>query len=37
MTIRLTWKRVVLTLTALFAAGMLYAWSGAFNVAASSA
>ena len=36
MTIRLTWKRVVLTLTALFAAGMLYAWSGAFNVAASS-
>ena len=36
MTIRLTAKRISLTLAALFAAGMLYAWSGAFNVAASS-
>ena len=36
MTIRITWKRFLLTVTALFAAGMLYAWSGAFNVAASS-
>nr|WP_093333431.1 c-type cytochrome [Sphingomonas rubra] len=36
MTITITWKRALATLTALFAAGMLYAWSGAFNVAASS-
>lgn len=36
MTIRLTWKRVAATLFGLFAAGMLFAWSGLFNVAASS-
>lgn len=36
MTIRLTWKRVVVTLLGLFALGMAYAWSGLFNVAASS-
>lgn len=36
MTIRVTWKRVVLTLAALFAAGMLYGWSGLVPVAASS-
>lgn len=36
MTIRLTWKRVILTLLGLFALGMAYAWSGLFNVAASS-
>jgi len=36
VTIRITWARALATLTALFAAGMLYAWSGAFNVAASS-
>lgn len=36
MTIRLTWKRVVATLAALAAAGLLFAWSGIFNIAASS-
>ncbi|PZO76684.1 MAG: cytochrome C [Sphingomonas hengshuiensis] len=36
MTIRLTWKRVVVTLLGIFALGMAYAWSGLFNVAASS-
>ncbi len=36
MTLRLTWKRVIVTLIGLFALGMAYAWSGAFNVAASS-
>ncbi|WP_315760507.1 c-type cytochrome [Sphingomonas sp. Y38-1Y] len=36
MTIRITWKRVVAVLAALFAAGMLFAWSGLFQVAASS-
>ncbi len=36
MTIRLTWKRVIVTLIGLFALGMAYAWSGLFNVAASS-
>ncbi|KQN40627.1 cytochrome C [Sphingomonas sp. Leaf407] len=36
MTIRLTWKRVIVTLLGIFALGMAYAWSGAFNVAASS-
>jgi cytochrome c553 len=36
MTIRLTWRRVVGAMVALAAAGMLFAWSGLFNVAASS-
>ncbi|KQM13248.1 cytochrome C [Sphingomonas sp. Leaf24] len=36
MTIRLTWKRVIVTLLGLFALGMAFAWSGLFNVAASS-
>lgn len=36
MTIRITWKRVVLTLLAIFAAGMAFGWSGLFQVAASS-
>lgn len=36
MTIRITWARAVATLLALGAAGMLFAWSGIFNIAASS-
>ncbi|KTT73757.1 c-type cytochrome [Sphingomonas endophytica] len=36
MTIRLTWKRVLATLAGLAAAGLLFAWSGIFNIAASS-
>ncbi|RVT93005.1 c-type cytochrome [Sphingomonas crocodyli] len=36
MTIRLSWKRVVLVLVGLLAAGMLFAWSGAMQVSASS-
>ncbi|PCD03153.1 cytochrome C [Sphingomonas spermidinifaciens] len=36
MTIRITWKRVLLALLAIFAAGMAFAWSGLFQVAASS-
>jgi cytochrome c553 len=36
MTIRLTWKRLLLGLVTLAAAGMLFAWSGLFNIAASS-
>ena len=36
MTIRLTWKRVIVTLLGIFAFGMAFAWSGLFNVAASS-
>lgn len=36
MTIRITWQRVLLTFAALFAAGMLFAWSGLFQIAASS-
>lgn len=36
MTIRLTWKRVIVTLLGIFALGMAFAWSGLFNVAASS-
>lgn len=36
MTIRLTWARIACTAIALAAAGMLFAWSGVFNVAASS-
>lgn len=36
MTIRLTWTRVIVALIGLFALGMVYAWSGLFNVAASS-
>jgi cytochrome c553 len=36
LTIRITWKRVVLVLLAIFAAGMAFAWSGLFQIAASS-
>lgn len=36
MTIRITRKRVVATLVGLAAAGLLFAWSGIFNIAASS-
>lgn len=36
MTIRLTWKRLVLGLLALGALGMVFAWSGLFPIAASS-
>lgn len=36
MPIRLTWKRVIVSLLGLAAFGMAFAWSGIFNVAASS-
>ncbi len=36
MTIRITWARAVAALVALAAAGLLFAWSGVFNIAASS-
>ena len=36
MTIRLTWARVALSVLTLVVAGMLFAWSGVFNIAASS-
>ena len=36
MTIRLTWKRVVAGLLGIVLAGLLFAWSGVFNIAASS-
>jgi cytochrome c553 len=36
VTIRLTWKRVIVSLLGLAAFGMAFAWSGIFNVAASS-
>ncbi len=36
MTIRITWLRAILTLVLLGAAGMLFAWSGVMNLAASS-
>lgn len=36
MTIRITWLRAAIALAAIGAAGMLFAWSGLFNVAASS-
>ena len=36
MTIRLTWQRIVAGAIAIAAAGMLFAWSGIFNIAASS-
>ena len=36
MTIRITWKRVIVTLIGLFALGMAFAWSGVMNLAASS-
>ncbi|NJC33932.1 cytochrome c553 [Sphingomonas jejuensis] len=36
MTIRVTWRRALVALLTLAAAGMLFAWSGIFNVAASS-
>lgn len=36
MTIRITWARVVATLVGLGLAGLLFAWSGLFNIAASS-
>ncbi len=36
MTIRITWRRAIATLVGLAAVGMLFAWSGLFNIAASS-
>ncbi|RXD05791.1 c-type cytochrome [Sphingomonas sp. UV9] len=36
MTIRITWARAVATFVALALAGLLFAWSGVFNIAASS-
>ncbi|MBS7457230.1 c-type cytochrome [Coralloluteibacterium stylophorae] len=36
MTLRITWKRALLTLFALAVFGMAVAWSGAINIAASS-
>ena len=36
MTIRITWARAVAAIVALILAGLLFAWSGLFNVAASS-
>lgn len=36
MTIRITWRRALLTLAGLALAGLLFAWSGLFNVAAST-
>jgi len=36
MTIRITWARAVATLVGLAVAGLLFAWSGVFNIAASS-
>jgi Cytochrome c553 len=36
MTVRITWKRAIVTVVALAAAGILFAWSGLFQIAASS-
>ncbi|TYC90426.1 c-type cytochrome [Novosphingobium sp. BW1] len=36
MTLRLTWKRVLASLAALAAAGLLFAWSGLFPLAATT-
>ncbi|KQN92814.1 cytochrome C [Sphingomonas sp. Leaf231] len=36
MTIRVTWRRAITALAMLAAAGLLFAWSGIFNIAASS-
>jgi cytochrome c553 len=36
MIIRITWTRAIATLVGLGAAGLLFAWSGIFNIAASS-
>ncbi|WP_085808852.1 c-type cytochrome [Sphingomonas sp. TZW2008] len=36
MTIRITWARAIATLVGLALAGLLFAWSGVFNIAASS-
>ena len=36
MTIRITWARAAATIVALALAGLLFAWSGVFNIAASS-
>nr|WP_314466616.1 c-type cytochrome [uncultured Novosphingobium sp.] len=36
MTVKLTWKRLILALLTLFALGMGFAWSGLFPIAASS-
>jgi cytochrome c553 len=36
MTVRLTWMRAIVALLGVGAAGMLFAWSGIFNIAASS-
>jgi len=36
MTIRITWARAIAAIVALIVAGLLFSWSGVFNVAASS-
>ena len=36
MTIRITWARAAAAILALALAGLLFAWSGVFNIAASS-
>ena len=36
MTLRLTWKRVIVTLAGLVLAGLLFAWSGLMQISASS-
>ncbi|WP_334009700.1 hypothetical protein [Sphingomonas aerolata] len=36
MTIRITWARAIAAIVALALAGLLFAWSGVFNIAASS-
>lgn len=36
MIIRITWKRAIIAVSLLFAAGMLFAWSGVMQVSASS-
>ena len=36
MTIRITWARAAVAIVALALAGLLFAWSGVFNIAASS-
>ncbi len=36
MTIRITWARAIAAIVALAIAGLLFAWSGVFNIAASS-
>ncbi|KHK91107.1 c-type cytochrome [Novosphingobium malaysiense] len=36
MTVRITWKRVLVTILTLALAGLLFAWSGLFQISASS-